>query len=136
MSELSRIGITIPTELLDQFDRAISAKDYASRSEAVRDMIRDTLIQKSVGEGRGEVIGTLTLVYDHHARQLSEKLTGMQHQHHSQIVSTVHVHLDHHNCLEVIILRGRGSDIQAIANGLIATKGVRHGKLTVTSASA
>ena len=90
----------------------------------------------SVGDLRGEAVGTLTLVYDHHIRQLNDRLVGMQHDHHDQIVSTIHVHLDHHSCLEVVILRGNAKDIQHIADSLIATKGVRHGKLTLTTATA
>lgn len=136
MSALARIGITVPDDLLDQFDSLISGKNYPSRSEAFRDLIRDALIESAVSSGNEEVVGTLTLVYDHHARQLTDRLTGMQHDHHSQIVTTVHVHLDRHNCLEVIILRGKRADVQKIADRLIAVKGVRHGKLTVTKAEA
>lgn len=136
MSDLARIGITVPNDLLDQFDELISGKDYPSRSEAFRDLIRDALIERAVSRGTEEVVGTLTLVYDHHARQLNDRLTGMQHDHHSQIITTVHVHLDHHNCLEVILLRGKRADVQKIADRLIAVKGVRHGKLTVTKADA
>jgi CopG family nickel-responsive transcriptional regulator len=134
VSELARIGITVPNDLLDEFDQLISAKDYPSRSEAFRDLIRDALIERAVSDAKEEVVGTLTLVYDHHARQLNDRLTGMQHDHHTQIITTVHVHLDHHNCLEVILLRGRRGDVQKIADRLIAVKGVRHGKLTVTKA--
>jgi CopG family nickel-responsive transcriptional regulator len=134
VSDLARIGITVPNDLLDRFDDLISAKEYPSRSEAFRDLIRDALVDRDVAGSEGDVVGTLTLVYDHHARQLNDRLTGMQHEHHSQIISTVHIHLDHHNCLEVIILRGRGSIVQKIADRLIAVKGVRHGRLTITKA--
>lgn len=136
VSDLARIGITVPNDLLGEFDELISGKDYPSRSEAFRDLIRDALIERAVSAGNEEVVGTLTLVYDHHARQLNDRLTGMQHDHHTQIITTVHVHLDHHNCLEVIILRGKRADVQKIADRLIAVKGVRHGKLTVTKAEA
>ncbi|MGA7236501.1 MAG: nickel-responsive transcriptional regulator NikR [Bryobacteraceae bacterium] len=134
--ELNRIGIAVPASLLEQFDRLIEKKGYGSRSEACRDLMRDALIEDSVGDLRGEAVGTLTLVYDHHIRQLNDRLVGMQHDHHDQIVSTIHVHLDHHSCLEVVILRGNAKDIQHIADSLIATKGVRHGKLTLTTATA
>ena len=129
---LSRIGVAIPKDLLEQFDRSISQKGYATRSEAFRDLIRDGLIREQAALPQQEVVGTLTLVYDHHVRQLSDRLTAMQHQHHHRIVSTLHVHLDHHNCLEVLVLRGKSADVERIADMLIAAKGIRHGKLTVT----
>lgn len=136
VSDLARIGITVPSDLLDEFDSLIAGKAYPSRSEAFRDLIRDALIERAVSAGNEEVVGTLTLVYDHHARQLTDRLTAMQHDHHSRIVTTVHVHLDHDNCLEVILLRGKRAEVQKIADRLIAVKGVRHGKLTVTTAAA
>jgi CopG family transcriptional regulator, nickel-responsive regulator len=133
MSELCRIGVAIPQDLLQQFDKLIEQRGYATRSEAFRDMIRDDLIQQTVTVPNQEVVGTLTLVYDHHVRQLSDKLNEMQHDHYHQVVSTLHVHLDHSNCLEVLILRGRSADVQHIADKLIAAKGIHHGKLTLTA---
>lgn len=133
--ELSRVGVAVPGSLLERFDRLIEKKGYASRSEAFRDLMRDSLIEEDVGNLRGDVVGTLTLVYDHHVRQLNDRIVGMQHDHYDQIVSTIHVHLDHHNCLEVVILRGKTNDVQHVADALIATKGVRHGKLTLTTAA-
>jgi CopG family nickel-responsive transcriptional regulator len=130
---LCRIGVAIPEDLLGQFDKAIEQRGYTNRSEAFRDLIRDSLIQQTVAAPERQVVGTLTLVYDHHVRQLSDRLTQMQHDHYSQVVSTLHVHLDHHNCLEVLVLRGRSADVQRIADGLIAAKGVRHGKLALTA---
>jgi CopG family nickel-responsive transcriptional regulator len=132
---LSRLGISVPTALLDRFDASIASKGYASRSEAYRDLMRNALIEVFVATPKQQVIGTLTLVYNHHVRQVNDRLTEMQHGHHNQIVSTIHVHLDHDNCLEVLILRGRAREVQQIAEALIATKGVRHGKLTLTTAS-
>jgi CopG family nickel-responsive transcriptional regulator len=132
---LSRLGISVPTALLDRFDASIASKGYASRSEAYRDLMRNALIEEFVATPKQQVIGTLTLVYNHHVRQVNDRLTGMQHGHHNQIVCTIHVHLDHDNCLEVLILRGRAREVQQIAEALIATKGVRHGKLTLTTAS-
>lgn len=136
MSELSRIGVAIPEKLLEDFDRLISKRGYANRSEAFRDLIRDELIGETVAQPAQEVVGTLTLVYDHHVRQLGDRLTEMQHAHHHQIISTLHVHLDHDNCLEVLVLRGRSTDVQRIADQLIAAKGVRHGRLTLTTGKA
>lgn len=134
MSELRRIGIAIPDDLLTVFDQLIDRRGYTNRSEAFRDLMRDALLQETVSKSKEEVVGTLTLVYDHNVRQLSDRLVKQQHDHHHQIISTLHVHLDHDNCLEVLILRGSAGDVQHIADGLIAAKGVRHGKLTLTTA--
>jgi CopG family nickel-responsive transcriptional regulator len=130
--ELSRIGVAIPKDLLEQFDRSISERGYANRSEAFRDLIRDGLIQEKAALPNQEVVGTLTLIYNHHIRQLSDRLTGMQHEHHHQIVCSLHVHLDHSNCLEVLVLRGKAEGVRGIADRLIAAKGIHHGKLTIT----
>lgn len=134
MAELSRIGVAIPSDLLERFDRLIETKGYANRSEAFRDLIRDDLIRDEIRDAKAAVVGTVTLVYDHHVRQLTEKLTELQHQFHKAIISTLHVHLDHDNCLEVLVVRGAAGDVQQIADRLIATKGVKHGKLTMTAA--
>jgi CopG family nickel-responsive transcriptional regulator len=131
-SELCRIGVAIPKELLDEFDASIERRGYENRSEAFRDLIRAALIEEDLAKDQQLAVGTLTLVYDHHVRQLSERLTEMQHEHHQQVVSTLHVHLDHHNCLEVLVLRGKAGEIRSIADKLIAAKGVHHGKLTLT----
>lgn len=133
MGDLSRIGVAIDSELLAKFDSLIGLRGYTNRSEAFRDLIRDELIQKTWESPESEVVGTVTLVYDHHVRLLSEKLTGMQHDHHKQILSTLHVHLDHDNCLEVLIVRGQAKIVQQIAEKLISTKGVKHGRLTITT---
>jgi len=134
MSDLARIGVAIEADLLDEFDKLIAARGYASRSEAFRDLIRAELNSVETTQPDSRVVGTLTLLYDHHVRMLSEKLTEMQHEHHDAIVSTLHVHLDHHNCLEVLVLRGKSSDVQGIANRLIAAKGVKQGRLTLSAA--
>ncbi len=133
MGDLSRIGVAIDSDLLDKFDKLIGDRGYTNRSEAFRDMIRDELIQKTWESPDSEVVGTVTLVYDHHVRMLNEKLTDMQHDHHQQILSTLHVHLDHDNCLEVIVVKGRAKSVQGIAEKLISTKGVKHGHLTLTT---
>jgi len=133
MSELSRIGVAIDSTLLAKFDDLIAKRGYTNRSEAFRDLIRDELIQKTWESPDSEVVGTVTLVYDHHVRMLSEKLTDMQHDHHRQILSTLHVHLDHANCLEVLVVKGKAKHVQAIAEKLISTKGVKHGCLILTT---
>ncbi len=136
MSELSRIGVAIDTELLDKFDAVIAARGYKNRSEAFRDLIREELVRKDWESPDTQVVGTVTLVYDHHVRMLSEKLTDMQHHHFQQILSTLHVHLDHDNCLEVLVVRGKAEDVRRIADALISTKGVKHGRLVLTSTGA
>ena len=133
MGELSRIGIAIDSELLTRFDEFIGMQGYTNRSEAFRDLIRERLIRQAAQQPGQEVVGTLTLVYDHHVRLLPEKLTEMQHAHHHAIISSLHVHLDHDNCLEVLVVRGKSNDVQQLADLLIATKGVKHGQLTVTT---
>lgn len=131
---LCRIGVAIDAELLERFDRRIERRGYTNRSEAFRDLIREDLIAEHAESPSKAVVGTLTLIYDHHVRMLNEKLTDMQHEHHHSIVSALHVHLDHDNCLEVLVMRGKSGEIQAIADKLISTKGVKHGKLTITAA--
>lgn len=110
-----------------------SQKGYDNRSLAIADMIRDRLVEHRQKFGDEEIAGTITLVYDHHTQHVQEALTEIQHDHHDVIVSTMHVHLDHHNCLEVLVVRGKATQIKKIADELIAAKGVKHGKLTVTS---
>ncbi len=134
MGELARIGVAIDEDLLKRFDELNGRRGYTNRSEAFRDLIRDVLIQETTTTPERDVVGTLTLVYDHYVRMLTDRLTEMQHDHHQEIVSTLHVHLDHHHCLEVLVLRGKSAQVRAIADKLIATKGVQHGRLTLTSA--
>jgi CopG family nickel-responsive transcriptional regulator len=134
MSELSRIGVAIDSDLLAKFDGLIAKRGYVNRSEAFRDLIRDKLVEEAWASPESQVVGTVTLVYNHHTRMLSEKLTDMQHDHHQQVLSTLHVHLDHDNCLEVLVVRGQAKSVQDIASKLISTKGVKHGRLTITSA--
>jgi len=133
MGELARIGVAIDEDLLRKFDSLNARRGYTNRSEAFRDLIRDALIEDKAAAPDSEVVGTLTLVYDHHVRLLQERLTHMQHEHHTEIISTLHVHLDHHNCLEVLVLRGKSARVRQIADRLIATKGVQHGRLTLTA---
>jgi CopG family nickel-responsive transcriptional regulator len=135
MSDLSRIGVAIETDLLTEFDALIAKRGYASRSEAFRDLIRDALVQESAASGNTRVVGTITLVFAHQVRLLSEKLTSLQHSFHHAVLSTLHVHLDHDNCLEVVVVRGKAIEVRRIADALISMKGVKHGRLTITTAA-
>ncbi|MHB1308062.1 MAG: nickel-responsive transcriptional regulator NikR [Limisphaerales bacterium] len=130
---VARFTVSLPSDLLDQLDAMTTEKGYTNRSLAVADMIRDQLVEHRRQRGDEEIAGTITLVYDHHKHHVQEALTDLQHDHHEVILSTVHVHLDHHNCLEVLLVRGRAGLVKQIADELIAAKGVKHGKLTVTS---
>jgi CopG family nickel-responsive transcriptional regulator len=128
-----RFGISLENPLLKRFDRLIQKKGYASRSEAIRDLIRDSLVTEEWESYTTETVGTITLVYSHDTRELTDNLTDLQHQYHEAIMSAMHIHLDGHNCLEVIVVKGKAKDIKAIADRLIGTKGVKHGKLAVTT---
>jgi CopG family transcriptional regulator, nickel-responsive regulator len=136
MGELSRIGVALDSELLAKFDALIETRGYTNRSEAFRDLIRAELVQKSLESAASRVVGTITLVYDHHVRLLQEKLTELQHQHHHSILSTLHIHLDHDHCLEVVVVSGKLAELRALADTLTSTRGVKHGQAnwTVTSA--
>ncbi|MBM4134098.1 MAG: nickel-responsive transcriptional regulator NikR [Nitrospira sp.] len=132
MKKLVRFGVSLDHHLLDDFDRLIARKKYATRSEALRDLIRDNLVGQEWDENK-DTVGTITLLYDHHVRSLTEKLTDIQHDYEKLILSAMHVHLDHDHCLEVLAVRGKGREIRKVADRLIATKGVKHGKLTMTT---
>lgn len=128
-----RFSVSVPKDLARQLDRMAREKGYDNRSLAVADMIRAHLVEHRQNLGDQDIAGTITLVYDHHKQHVQATLTDIQHDHHEVIVSTLHVHLDHHNCLEVLVVRGKAGVIKRIADELIAAKGVKHGKLTVTS---
>jgi CopG family nickel-responsive transcriptional regulator len=128
-----RFGVSADLRLLEKFDKMIAEKGYVSRSEAIRDLIRDQLVEFAWTEQNEDVVGTLTLVYNHESTELTERLTDIQHQHHSLIISTLHVHLDEHNCLEVLVMKGKSKQVKSIAAKLVSTKGVKHGKLTVST---
>jgi CopG family transcriptional regulator, nickel-responsive regulator len=131
--KLIRVGVSADARLLEKFDAMIAERGYANRSEAIRDLIRDQLVEHAWSASAAEVVGTLTLVYNHESRELTERLTKLQHDHHTAIISTVHVHLDAHNCLEVLVLKGPSNVIKGLADRLICTKGVKHGKLTMST---
>jgi CopG family nickel-responsive transcriptional regulator len=133
MAELIRFGVSISEDLLEKFDALIGEQGYTNRSEAIRDLIRDRLVEDQWSESAHEVVGTVTVVYDHERSDLAQKLTEIQHQQHNLIVSSVHVHLDSHNCLEVLILRGASDAVKKTGQQLISTRGVKHGKVTMTT---
>ncbi len=134
MSELSRFGVSAEEELLQNFDRMISAQGYANRSEALRDLMRDALVKAKLEDApdAGEVLGSLTLVYDHHANDLSDKMNALQHDYFNFIVSVLHVHINHDDCMEVIVLRGEVKQVRSLADSILSLKGVKHGKLFIT----
>ena len=133
MSGIMRFGVSIDSQLIKKFDSLIARKGYATRSEAIRDMIRDSLVEREWESEERETVGTITLVYNHHTRELDHALTDMKHKSFHQIISTLHVHLDAHNCLEVLVVKGSSREIKHIADRLIGTRGVKHGKLTMTT---
>src|SRR5580658_8929793 len=118
MTDLCRIGVALGGELLEKFDQLIAQRGYTNRSEAFRDLIRNELVQEVWKSSNAEVFGTVTLVYDHHSRMLVDRLTELQHQYHSAVLSALHVHLDHDNCLEVILVKGKASLVQKLGNSL------------------
>jgi CopG family nickel-responsive transcriptional regulator len=132
MSDVVRTGVSLEQELLERFDEAIGQKGYQNRSEAIRDLIRDHLVTEDIDRNK-EVVGTLTIVYDHHRPNLTEKLVDAQHHAGSIVLAATHVHLYHHNCLEVVILRGRGGELKVLADRILSLRGVKHGRLVITS---
>jgi CopG family nickel-responsive transcriptional regulator len=133
MSQVTRFGVSLEEGLLAQFDRVITRKGYTNRSEALRDLIRESLVREQWEAGTEEAVGTVTLVYSHDVHDLADKLTDLQHAHYRAIVSTLHVHLDPHHCLEVLVLRGKAKELKAIADRLIGTRGVKHGTFSATA---
>lgn len=132
MSSIVRTGVSLERELLTQFDQMIARKGYGSRSEALRDLLREQFVADAVARDRA-VVGTLTLVYDHHQPRLAERLIEAQHHYHGKVLATTHVHLDRRHCLEVIIVKGRSGEVQRLADHLLSLRGVKHGKLLMTS---
>lgn len=132
MPNLIRTGISLEKELLDKFDRVIDRKGYDNRSEAIRDLVRDCVVGEDVEMNR-MAVGTLTLVYDHHKPGLATRLITLQHDMQGQVLAATHVHLDHHNCLEVIIMKGRSLDMKGFADRILSLRGVKHGKFVLTT---
>jgi CopG family nickel-responsive transcriptional regulator len=134
MADLERVTLAIDTELLARFDRLLAARGLGNRSEALRDLIRARLVEEEASAGRGEAVASLTLLYDHEQRELSEKLTEAGHHHAgARVLASMHVHLDDRLCLEILALRGRPVELRAFADGLLGLKGVLHGQLVVSS---
>jgi CopG family nickel-responsive transcriptional regulator len=132
MTNAIRFSVSLSEDLLEKFDKILDQKGYSNRSEGIRDLIRDFLVQQEVEKDK-TVVGVITLVYDHHVRELNDKLIEQQHQSKAEVISSMHVHLDHHNCLEVIVAKGKGGVLSKFADQLIGTRGVKHGEFTVTS---
>ena len=135
MENITRFGVSIEPELLTQFDKLIQKNGYTNRSEAIRDLIRKNLITENNQDPHAESIGTLTMIYDHHTGNLTNKLLDIQHDHHDEILSTTHIHIDHNNCLEILVLKGKTGEIQQLADNIKAIKGIKHGELVVTKTS-
>ena len=133
MGKLVRFGVSMDERLLKTLDKVVERRGYPTRSEAIRDLVRTEQVREAWQKGEGAVVGTLTLIYDHHVRELNEHLVNLQHDHQKIVHSTMHVHLSHRMCLEVIVLRGRPRQIQRLADRLIAARGVKHGRLVATS---
>lgn len=132
MPELTRTGVSIEDDLLKQFDKVIAWRGYKNRSEAIRDLIRESLVAEAIDQNK-QVVATLSMIYDHHKPGLSNKLTALQHHSHGNVLAATHVHLDADHCLEVVIMKGRSGEIQRLADHMLAMRGVKHGKLVVTA---
>lgn len=132
MSEVVRFGVSLEKELLDKFDRLIKEKKYSNRSEAIRDLIRENLVKREWVEGK-EVAGAITLVFDHHKRDLVNILTDIQHDFYQIIISSQHIHLDQSNCLEIIVVRGKPTEVRELANKLKSNRGVKYGALSIAT---
>lgn len=132
MSDLVRFGVSISGDLLEYFDDLIKRRGYSNRSEAIRDLIRERMVQEEWGTEQ-ETVGTITIVYDHHSRDLSSNLTHIQHSFVGEIISVLHVHLDHNNCLEVLVVKGQGKQLQDLSDQLATVRGVKYGRLTMAT---
>jgi CopG family nickel-responsive transcriptional regulator len=132
MPKIFRFGISLEKDLLDRFDRLIREKNYTNRSEAFRDLIREDLV-KAEWKKNKEIVGAITLIYDHHKRELVNKLMDIQHDFGGIIISSQHIHLDHNNCLEIIAVKGSSKEAQKLADSLKSVKGVKHGALSLST---
>ena len=132
MSELARFGVSLSRELLEKFDTLIGERNYTNRSEAFRDLIRQELVKKQWQEG-DDIAGAITLIYDHHRKELLSKITDIQHHFQTAIICTQHIHVDHDNCLEILAVRGSPVEVKRLADTLTSIKGVKHGTLSMSS---
>jgi len=135
VDKITRFGVSIEPDLLKKFDALIKKEGYANRSEAIRDLIRKNLIDEKQKDPNQNAIGTLTMVYNHHTGNLTNRLLDLQHQHHDVILTTSHVHIDHYNCLEVLVLKGKTKTIQSLSDAIKSLKGIKHGELVITTSS-
>jgi len=133
MSKIERVGVSLDKKLLTMFDQLITRQGYANRSEAIRDLIRNRLSEEQLAEPTSHAIAGVFLIYDHHATQLSQKLVDLQHNHLLQVITSTHVHLDYHNCLEVIILKGKVKEIEKLGNNIASLKGVKLSRMNIMS---
>jgi CopG family transcriptional regulator, nickel-responsive regulator len=133
MKNLNRFGVSMEDDLLEKFDLLIARRGYTNRSEAIRDLVREKIVEESVHRPNTPAFGIISYVYDHHQRELEGMLTDFQHHHFKQIVSSTHVHIDHDTCLESVIMKGKAGELQEIAHKILSFKGVKHGKLILTS---
>jgi CopG family nickel-responsive transcriptional regulator len=133
MEKITRFGISMEPDLLNRFDMLIKKQGYTNRSEAFRDLVRKSLITQKTETGNFPAIGTLTMIYDHHTANLTNRLLELQHDHHNEILPTTHIHIDHHNCLEVLVLKGKAGNIHKLADRIKAIKGIKHGELVITN---
>jgi CopG family nickel-responsive transcriptional regulator len=131
MTQLTRTGVSIEEDLLIQFDQVIARRGYKNRSEAIRDLIRESLVSEAIDKNK-PIVATLSMIYDHHRPKLSDKLNQIQHHSHGNVMAATHVHLDEDNCLEVVIMKGRSGEVKHLADHMLAMRGVKHGKLVVT----
>lgn len=132
---VERVGVSFEPELLFKFDDLIKRKGYSNRSEAIRDLVRKSLLESEIETEKGDVIGTLTIIYDHDMGEVTNRLLHTQHHHHSEISSTTHIHVDEHTCLEVVVVRGKAKNVRRLADNIKAIKGVKHGELVITKTS-
>jgi CopG family transcriptional regulator, nickel-responsive regulator len=135
MEKISRFGVSIEPDLLEKFDDLIKQEGYNNRSEAIRDLIRNSLISTKKHDPESTAMGTLTMIYDHHTGNLTNRLLKIQHDHTSEILTTTHIHVDHDNCLEVLILKGKVKNIQLLSDNIKSLKGIKHGELVMTTCS-
>jgi len=135
VEKITRFGVSIELDLLKKFDKNIKMEGYTNRSEAIRDLVRKNLIREENKNPNAESIGTLTMIYDHHTGNLTNKLLDLQHDHTKEILSTTHIHIDHNNCLEVLVLKGKTGKIQKLADNIKSLKGIKHGELVITKSA-
>jgi CopG family nickel-responsive transcriptional regulator len=135
MEKITRFGVSIDPILLRNYDQLIKTEGYSNRSEAIRDLIRNTIVKNKITNPQQEAIGSLTIIYDHHSSNLTTRLLEIQHHHHTDILATTHIHIDHYNCLEILVLKGKVGSIQKLADTIKSLKGIKHGDMVITDAT-